>query len=111
MPLADRLKAETRCILDWLNGAPNDPPLLKAGLGHLWVITLHPFDDGNGRFAWAIGDLLLVRAVNQAQRTLDAVLTKVRFWQRWATMPLNERQVKLLNNLIDGFEGKLTSSK
>lgn len=181
-PPADRLEAETSRLLDWLNAASNEPPLLKAGLGHLWFVTLHPFDDGNGRIARAIGDLLLARAdgspqrfyslsaqiqrerkayydilertqknlpganfraspagvrhrdvpdnrsmdvtewltwfldtlhraVDQAQHTLDAVLTKARFWQRWATMPLNERQVKLLNKLLDGFEGKLTSSK
>jgi Fic family protein len=42
---------------------------------------------------------------------LDAVLVKKRFWQRWAGTSLNERQVKLLNRLLDGFEGKLTSSK
>ena len=159
-PPADRLDIETSRFLDWLNSASNEPPLLKAGLGHLWFVTLHPFDDGNGRIARAIGDLLLARAdgspqrfyslsaqiqrerkayydilertqkrsmdvtewlawflatlhraVDQAQHTLDAVLAKVRFWQRWATMPLNERQVKLLNKLLDGFEGKLTSSK
>lgn len=181
-PPADRLEAETSRFLDWVNGASNEPPLLKAGLGHLWFVTLHPFDDGNGRIARAIGDLLLARAdgspqrfyslsaqiqrerkayydilertqknlpganfrgspeggryrevpdnrsmdvtewlawfldtlhraVNQAQHTLDAVLAKARFWQRWATTPLNERQVKLLNKLLDGFEGKLTSSK
>jgi Fic family protein len=134
--------------------------LLKAGLAHLWFVTLHPFDDGNGRIARAIGDLLLARAdgspqrfysfsaqiqrerkayydilertqkgsmdvtawlawfldtlhraVDQAQYTLDAVLTKARFWQRWAATPINERQIKLLNKLLDGFEGKLTSSK
>lgn len=159
-PPADRLEAETRRFLDWVNDATSEPPLIKAGLGHLWFVTLHPFDDGNGRIARAIGDLLLARAdgspqrfyslsaqiqrerkayydilehtqkqsmdvtewlawfleilhraVDQAQHTLDAVLTKVRFWQRWATTPLNERQVKLLNRLLDGFEGKLTSSK
>jgi len=181
-PPADRLEAETSHFLDWLNGASNEPPLIKAGLGHLWFVTLHPFDDGNGRIARAIGDLLLARAdgspqrfyslsaqiqrerkayydilertqknlpganfraspeggrhkdvpanrsmdvtewlawflntlhraVDQAQHTLDAVLTKARFWQRWATTPLNERQMKLLNKLLDGFEGKLTSSK
>ncbi|MCQ4321254.1 Fic family protein [Stutzerimonas stutzeri] len=181
-PPADRLEAETSRLLDWVNGASNEPPLLKAGLGHLWFVTLHPFDDGNGRIARAIGDLLLARAdgspqrfyslsaqiqrerkayydileqtqrnlpganfrtspagcrhrdvpdkpsldvtewlawfldtlhraVDQAQHTLDAVLAKTRFWQRWATTPLNERQVKLLNKLLDGFEGKLTSSK
>ncbi|WP_373506426.1 Fic family protein [Thiocapsa sp.] len=159
-PPAGRLDAETRRFLDWVNDASNDPPLIKAGLGHLWFVTLHPFDDGNGRIARAIGDLLLARAdgspqrfyslsaqiqrerrayydilegtqkrlmdvtewlawfldtlhraVDQAQDTLDAVLVKTRFWQRWATTPLNERQVKLLNRLLDGFEGKLTSSK
>ncbi len=159
-PPADRLETETNRFFKWLNGTSNEPPLIKAGLGHLWFVTLHPFDDGNGRIARAIGDLLLARAdsssqrfyslsaqiqrerkayyeilertqkrsldvtewlawflgalhraVDQAQHTLDAVLTKTRFWQRWATTPLNERQVKLLNRLLDGFEGKLTSSK
>ena len=143
-----------------MRSGANEPPLLKAGLGHLWFVTLHPFDDGNGRIARAIGDLLLARAdgspqrfysvsaqiqrerkayydilertqkrsmdvtewlawfldtvdgaVGQAQQTLDAVLTKARFWQRWATPAFNGRQVKLLNKLLDGFEGKLTSSK
>jgi Fic family protein len=159
-PPAARLEAETSVFLGWLNGASNEPPLIKAGLGHLWLVTLHPFDDGNGRIARAIGDLLLARAdgspqrfyslsaqiqrerkayydilertqkrsmdvtdwlawfldtlhraVEQAQHTLDSVLAKARFWQRWATTPLNARQVKLLNRLLDGFEGKLTSSK
>ncbi len=159
-PPADRLESESRRFLDWLNGPPNEPPLIRAGLGHLWFVTLHPFADGNGRLARAIGDLLLARAdgspqrfyslsaqiqrdrqayydilertqkhsmdvtewlawfldtlhraVDQAQHTLDAVLAKARFWQQWATTPLNERQLKLLNRMLDGFEGKLTTSK
>ena len=159
-PPADRLEAETRRFLDWLNGPAQAPPLIKAALGHLWFVTLHPFDDGNGRVARAIGDLLLARAdgspqrfyslsaqiqrerkgyydilertqrgsmdvtpwlawffdalhraVDQAQITLDAVLAKARFWRDWATTPFNERQVKLLNRLLDGFDGKLTSGK
>ena len=159
-PPADRLEAETSRFLSWVNRVSGEPLLLKAALGHLWFVTLHPFDDGNGRIARAIGDLLLARAdgspqrfyslsaqiqrerkayydilertqkrsmdvtewliwfletlhrsVNQAQYTLDAVLTKARFWQRWATTPLNGRQAKLLNHLLDGFEGRLTSSK
>ena len=159
-PPADRLEGETSRFLQWVNAAPNAPPLLKAGLGHLWFITLHPFDDGNGRIARAIGDLLLARAegnpqrlynlsaqiqrerkayydileqtqkgsmditdwlawfldtlhraINLAQHTLDAVLSKARFWPCWATTPLNERQAKLLDKLLDGFDGKLTSSK
>jgi len=160
-PPADCLDLETSRFFDWLNAASNELPLLKAGIGHLWFVTLHPFDDGNGRIARAIGDLLLARAdgsrqrcyslsaqiqrerkayydilertqkqssldvtewlawfldtlhraVDQAQNTLDAVLSKARFWQRWAGTPLNERQVKLLNKLLDGFAGQLSSSK
>lgn len=159
-PPADRLAAEMRRFLAWVNGPASEPPLLRAGLGHLWFVTLHPFDDGNGRIARAIGDLLLARAdgspqrfyslsaqiqrerkayydvlertqkrsmdvnewllwfldtlqraVDQAQITLDAVLAKARFWQHWGSTPLNERQAKLLNRLVDGFEGKLTTSK
>jgi len=158
-PPATGLEAETSRFLDWVNGTPGEPPLIRAGLGHLWLVTLHPFDDGNGRIARAVGDLLLARAdgspqrfyslsaqiqrerkayyailertqkgsmdvtewlawfleslhraVDHAQHTLDAVLVKTRFWQRWATTPLNERQVKLLNKLLDGFEGRLSSS-
>ena len=162
-PPADRLQSETDRFINWANSASNEPPLIKAGLAHLWFVTLHPFDDGNGRIARALGDLFLARAdgspqrfyslsaqiqrerkayydileraqkqsldvtewlawfletlhraVEQAQHTLDAVLAKTRFWQRWAapgSAPLNERQLKLVNRLLDGFEGKLTSSK
>lgn len=159
-PPAARLEAEMARFLDWVNTDTATPPLLKAGLAHLWFVTLHPFDDGNGRMARAIGDLMLARAdgspqrfyslsaqiqrersayydilertqkgtldvtawlqwflatlqaaVQAAQHTLDAVLAKARFWQRWAAQPLNERQVKVLNRLLDGFEGKLTSGK
>lgn len=159
-PPAERLAAEMSHFFEWINTPGAIPPLIKAGLGHLWFVTLHPFDDGNGRIARAIGDLLLARAdgspqrfyslsaqiqrerkayydilettqkggmdvtdwlawfleslhraVGQAQHTLDAVLTKARFWHSWASLPLNERQVKLLNRLLDGFDGKLTSSK
>jgi Fic family protein len=158
-PPANRLDTETRRFLDWVNQVSGDPPIIKAGLGHLWFVTLHPFDDGNGRIARAIGDLLLARAdgpqrfyslsaqiqrerkayydileqtqkgaldvtewlawflatlqraVEQAQHTVDAVLAKARFWRHFAGTPMNERQVKLLNRLLDGFEGKLTSSK
>jgi len=50
-------------------------------------------------------------AVDQAHETLNEILTKARFWQRWAGIPLNERQLKMLNMLLDGFDGKLTSRK
>src|SRR6218665_964012 len=159
-PPAQPLPLDTEKFLSWANEDIGEPALVKAGLAHLWLVTLHPFDDGNGRIARAVGDLFLaradgspqrfyslsaqiqreredyydvleriqkgpldvtdwlswflgtlVRAVASAQTTLDAVLVKVRFWQRWAGTPLNERQVKLLNRLLDGFEGKLSSSQ
>ena len=67
-PPADRLESEIRRFLDWLNGPPNEPPLIRVDLGHLRFMTLHPFDDGNGRLARAIGDLLLARADGSPQR-------------------------------------------
>lgn len=162
-PPAERLEPETDRFLAWANGTSGEPPLIKAGLAHLWLVTLHPFDDGNGRIARAVGDLFLARAdgspqrfyslsaqiqrerkayydmlectqkgsmdvtewlawflatlrraVDQAQHTLDAVLVKTRLWQSWTppgSAPLNERQARLVNLLLEGFEGKLTSSK
>lgn len=159
-PPAEGLEAEMNRFLDWINRGPDELLLIRAGLGHLWFVTLHPFDDGNGRIARAIGDLLLARAdrspqrfyslsaqiqrerkayydilertqkgtldvtewlawflatlhraIDQAQHALDAVLIKGRFWQQIAGRPMNERQVKLVNRLLDGFDGKLTSSK
>ena len=159
-PPALRLEEETARFLDWIDIASDVPLLIKAGLGHLWLVTLHPFDDGNGRIARAVGDLLLARAEGSPQRFyslsaqiqrerkayyeilertqkgsmdvtewllwffdalrsavelahlgLDAVLVKAQFWRQWAEVPMNERQVKLLNKLLDGFEGKLTTSK
>ena len=159
-PPATVLPSEVARFLTWANDQTEVPALIKAGLAHLWFVTLHPFDDGNGRIARAVGDLFLARAdgspqrfyslsaqiqrerndyyevlertqkgtldvtdwllwflgtlgraIASAQTTLDAVLVKARFWQRWAGLPLNERQVKMLNRLLDGFDGKLTSSK
>jgi len=159
-PPAAALPGEMARFLAWANEETGTPMLIKAALAHLWLVTLHPFDDGNGRIARAVGDLFLARAdgspqrfyslsaqiqrerrdyydvlertqkgtlevtgwlawflgtlgraLASAQTTLDAALGKSRFWQRWAGTPLNARQAKLLGRLLDGFEGKLTSSK
>lgn len=160
-PPAKQLDAEMTRFLAWLNTpTATEPALVRAGLGHLWFVTLHPFDDGNGRIARSIGDLLLTRAdgspqrfyslsaqiqrerkayydilertqkggmdvtawlewffaelfkaIEQAHTTLDQVLAKATFWQWAATIPMNERQIKVLNRLLDGFEGKLTTRK
>lgn len=159
-PPAQRLDAEMLDFLNWFNLDQQDDPVIKAGLAHLWFVTIHPFEDGNGRIARAVGDMALARAESLAQRfyslsaqiqqerkdyydrleatqkggmevtawlewflscllraiqgsdaTLAQVLVKARFWHRWAGVPMNDRQIKLLNKLLDGLEGKLTSSK
>ena len=159
-PPAHALPKETSDFITWANEATDEPALVKAGLAHLWFVTVHPFDDGNGRMARAVGDLFLARADSSPQRfyslsaqiqrerkdyydilertqkgtmdvtqwliwflgtlhraiesahsTLEKVLVKALFWQRLAGVALNERQVKLLNRMLDGFEGKLTSCK
>jgi len=159
-PPAERLSDEMAKFLTWFEGPKDTDPLLTAGLAHLWFVTIHPFDDGNGRIARAIADMALARsektgqrfysmsaqirrerndyyntleatqkgaldvtrwqtwfidclhrAIDGAQETLGAVLFKAQFWERFAKEPLNERQIKVLNRLLDGFEGKLTTSK
>ena len=159
-PPALKVAGAMAAFLKWLEAPPDTDPLIKAGLAHLWLVTVHPFDDGNGRIARAVGDMALARAEQSAQRfyslsaqigrerkdyydmleqtqkgtldvtawlawflacllramqgadaTLSSVLGKAHFWQHWAGTPLNERQIKLLNRLLDGFDGKLTSSK
>ena len=159
-PPAARVPEEMARFLSWFEAPGYADPLLTAGLAHLWFVTIHPFDDGNGRIARAIGDLALARSERSAQRfysmsaqvhrerdgyytilertqkgaldvtpwqewfltclrraidssreTLARVLEKAHFWDRFAQASLSARQVKVLNRLLDGFEGKLTSSK
>ncbi len=159
-PPAKRLPKEIKAYLHWFKKPGDADPLLIAGLAHLWFVTLHPFDDGNGRIARAIADMALARAEETSQRfysmsaqiraernayyemlehtqkgtcditawqewflgrllraiegahdTLETVLAKASFWGRFAKEPLNDRQIKVLNRVLVGFEGKLTSSK
>lgn len=159
-PPAARLDSEMRQFLDWANTDATEPALVKAGLAHLWFVTVHPFDDGNGRIARALGDLWLARADHSSRRfyslsaqiqrdraayyrilertqkgtldvtewliwfletlhrairhsdeTVDKVLRESRFWRLWPSAPMNDRQITMLNRLLDGFDGKLTSRK
>ena len=159
-PAAYRLDAEMQAFLHWFNSAATVDPVLKAALAHLWFVTIHPFDDGNGRIARAIADMALARsegtaqrfysmsaqirierktyyeileqiqkrdldvtqwiewflacldrAFDRAERTLASIMTKARFWERHRDLAFNERQRMILNRLLNGFEGKLTSSK
>ena len=159
-PPATALDTEMSVFLLWFNANQQDDPIIKAGLAHLWFVTIHPFEDGNGRIARAVGDMALARAEHSVQRyyslsaqiqrerkdyynwlektqkssldvtdwlewflgcllraiegtqeTLSAILLKAGFWRLWAGTTMNDRQVKLLNKMLDGFDGKLTSSK
>ena len=159
-PPATRVAMEMDAFLAWFNAPPTIDPVIKAALAHLWFVTVHPFEDGNGRIARVIADLALARSEGSSQRfysmsahirvqrnayydqlertqkggsdvtvwilwfldcldraiadahgVLVTVIAKGQFWERAAAMALNERQIKVLNRLLDGFEGKMTSSK
>ncbi len=159
-PESARLDREVPAFLDWFNKDTSLDDVFKAALAHLWFVTIHPFDDGNGRIARAISDMALARseqspqrfysmsaqirqertayyeileqtqqgtldvtlwmdwflgclgrAIENAQATLATVLSKARFWNAISTLPVNERQRSMLNLLLDGMEGKLTTSK
>lgn len=159
-PAFDQLDGEMAAFLEWFEGNARIDPVLKAAVAHLWFVTIHPFDDGNGRIARAIADMALARSENSPQRfysmsaqiraerkayydilettqkgglditcwlrwflacldhafdgaevVLENVIRKARFWEALAGVKLNDRQQAMLNRLLDGFEGKLTSSK
>ena len=61
-PDAGRLEKEMQAFLEWFDNGHKIDPVLKAGIAHLWFVTIHPFEDGNGRIARAIGDMVLARA-------------------------------------------------
>jgi Fic family protein len=159
-PVAARLRGEMKKFLAWFEKETSTDLVLKAALAHLWFVTIHPFDDGNGRIARAIADMVLARSEQSSQRfysmsaqiqqerksyyeileatqkgdvdvtrwlewflvclgrafdraetILAAVLVKARFWDRFAATEFNERQRSMINRLLNGFDGKLTSSK
>lgn len=159
-PVADRVRHEMKEFLEWFEKDRSTDLVLKAGVAHLWFVTIHPFDDGNGRIARAIADMVLARserspqrfysmsaqihqerkayyeilestqkgelditgwlewfleclgrAFERAESIVATVLGKARFWDHFAKVEFNERQREIVNRLLNGFEGKLTSSK
>jgi Fic family protein len=159
-PAAVMIEPEMQAFLAWFEGKAASDPVLKAAIAHFWFVTIHPFDDGNGRIARAIADLALARsehsgqrfysmsaqirvdrnayydileatqkgglditawlawfldclgrAIDGAESILSSVMHKARFWEVHGAQPFNDRQRAMLNRLLDGFEGKLNSSK
>jgi len=159
-PSQDRLNEEMNSFLTWFNAESHEDPVIRSALVHVYFITIHPFDDGNGRLARALADLqlaradrsalrfysmssqiqqekkayydtleqsqkgsldvsawiewylrCLLRAINTSRSSLASVLMKATFWHRHGEVEFHVRQRKMINRLLDGFEGKLTSSK
>ena len=159
-PGSDRIESEMTRFLDWFETEQEIDLVLKAAIAHFWFVTIHPFDDGNGRITRAITDMTLARsdkstrrfysmsaqirverkqyyeklektqkgnsditewilwflqclinAIDSTEETLSKILHKAEFWKNHSTTILNDRQQKIINRLLDGFDGKLTTSK
>lgn len=159
-PDSSLVENEMNLFLDWFNHNSKIDLVIKAAIAHLWFVTIHPFEDGNGRIARALTDMLLARSDKSNQRfysmsaqirierkkyyqvleetqkgslditgwikwflsclinalkstdsVLVRVLFKADFWSKHSDVSINDRQRKLLNKLMDGFKGRLTSSK
>jgi Fic family protein len=159
-PSPEQVKSEMDLFLSWFNNDTKIDVVLKAAISHFWFVIIHPFDDGNGRIARAISDLLLARADDSSQRfyslssqilverklyyeilqkvqfssgditewlnwllnclyralesteeTIQKVLHKAEFWDKHKETVISGRQRLMLNKLLDGFDGKLKSSK
>jgi Fic family protein len=159
-PSSDRIEPEMKKFFEWFENEKETDLVLKAAIAHLWFVTIHPFDDGNGRITRAITDMTLARsdksirrfysmsaqirvernqyyeklektqkgnsditewilwflqclinAIDSTDGTLSKILHKAEFWKIHSTTILNDRQQKIINRLLDGFDGKLTTSK
>ncbi len=159
-PAADQIDAEMNKLLVWIENEIEVDPVLKAAISHLWFVTIHPFEDGNGRITRAITEMILARsdksvrrfysmsaqiraerkqyyevlektqkgdsditewilwfldclqgAINSTYEVLQKVLEKAEFWKIHSVTILNERQQIMINRLLDGFSGKLTTTK
>jgi Fic family protein len=90
-PSADRLDHEMNTFLTWMNSETDLDPLLKAGIAHLWFVTLHPFEDGNGRIGRAIVDMLLARADGVPER-FYSVSTQIEAERKEYYLQLEQQQ-------------------
>lgn len=159
-PHAENINGEMASFIKWFNLVDKTDPIFKAAIAHLWFVTIHPFDDGNGRIARALSDMILAKSEKTSQRfysmsaqirherndyynllentqrsslditvwldwflkclerafdatevTLSSIMHKADFWNVNADKTINDRQKLIVNKMLDGFEGKLTSSK
>ena len=157
-PSPDRVESEMQEFLSWFESDGEESSIIRSAIGHLWFVSIHPFEDGNGRLARILSDILLARgeqtgfrfynistqinkdknhyynilertqrgdgditewlvwylqklicAFEDAESVITTILNKSLFWQRIASISLSERQIKILNLFLDGYEAKITS--
>ena len=159
-PSASLIENEMRIFFDWFNLEQGTDLVLKSAIAHLWFVTLHPFEDGNGRISRALSDMLLARSddqmyrfysmssqirkernsyydileksqkgglditnwlewflncllhsVENSENLLEKVIYKHSFWLKYSNININDRQRKILNILMEDFEGVLNTTK
>jgi Fic family protein len=159
-PDAALIDMEMNRFLTWFNQENKIDLVIKSAIAHLWFVTIHPFQDGNGRITRALTDMLLaqsdksnqrfysmsaqirverkeyyemleknqkgdlditewiqwflrclINALQATNKVLMRVLVKADFWNKYSKTIINERQKNVLNKILDGFEGNLTSMK
>jgi Fic family protein len=163
-PPAKKIDKEMQTFISWINTKDELDGIIKAGIAHIWFVSIHPFDDGNGRIARTLTEMFLTkdednpkrfyslssqimaerneyykilkatqsgkgditewlkwflecmnRAILNSNTLLKKIMTKARVWKEFAQIKLNERQIKVINRLLDagagGFEGGLKNKK
>ena len=159
-PPANLVPGEMERFVEWFNRDNNTDLVLKSAVAHLWFVTIHPFEDGNGRIARALAEMILARSDESAQRfysmsaririerkeyyrmlektqkgglditdwllwylnclmnalrSTESILArgmrKAVFWRNNSDKIMNARQRSMLNTLLVGFDGRLTTSK
>ncbi len=159
-PPAKELNNQMQKLIDYINNEKDTDFVIKAGIVHLWFVILHPFEDGNGRIARALTDMLLARGENSANRfysmssqikkvrksyykileltqkkslditlwlkwflenislamdnsdeMLNSVIFRTNFWNKNKSIEFNQRQIKVLQKLLNNFDGNLTTKK
>ncbi len=157
-PAPERVEEEMRKFLYWFNAELPLSYVIRSAVAHFWFVCIHPFQDGNGRLARILSDIMLARsdgndfrfynvssainkdrkhyyeilertsrgdgditewlvwfmqmllnAFDETDEMMDTVLNKALFWQKAGGIPMTERQTRVLNIILDGYEGKITA--